>query len=48
MLETFLNFLWSQLEQYDNWYRNDIILQVMSHMFSLDVIDDTAKLIWKD
>lgn len=39
--------LWSQLEQYDNWYHNDIILvgTLLSHMLSLDVIDDTAKLI---
>lgn len=39
--------LWSQLEQYDNWYHNDIILAgtLLSHMLSLDVIDDTAKLI---
>ena len=39
--------LWSQLEQYDNWYHNDIILAgtLLSHMLSLDVIDDTAELI---
>ncbi|MBY4973070.1 helix-turn-helix domain-containing protein [Streptococcus suis] len=39
--------LWSQLEQYDNWYHNDIILvgTLLSHTLSHDVIEDTAKLI---
>ncbi|HEM3705091.1 TPA: helix-turn-helix transcriptional regulator [Streptococcus suis] len=45
--ETLSKLLWSELERYDNWYHNDIILvgTLLSHILSLDVIEDTAKLI---
>lgn len=45
--ETLSKLLWSELERYDNWYHNDILLvgTLLSHILSLDVIEDTAKLI---
>ncbi|HFI0119350.1 TPA: helix-turn-helix domain-containing protein [Streptococcus suis] len=41
--------LWSQLEQYDNWYHNDIILvgTLLSKISSLDTLEETANLLLK-
>ncbi|HFI0853897.1 TPA: helix-turn-helix domain-containing protein [Streptococcus suis] len=45
--ETLSKLLWSELERYDNWYHNDIILvgTLLSYTLPHDVIEDTAKLI---
>ncbi|HFI0942155.1 TPA: helix-turn-helix domain-containing protein [Streptococcus suis] len=45
--ETLSKLLWSELERYDNWYHNDILLvgTLLSHIISLDSLEETAKLI---
>ncbi|HFI0457362.1 TPA: helix-turn-helix domain-containing protein [Streptococcus suis] len=45
--ETLSKLLWSQLEEYDNWYHNDIILvgTLLSHIISLDSLEETANLL---
>ncbi|HEL1991982.1 TPA: helix-turn-helix domain-containing protein [Streptococcus suis] len=47
--ETLSKLLWSQLERYDNWYHNDIILvgTLLSHIISLDSLEETANLLLK-
>ncbi|HEM3513509.1 helix-turn-helix domain-containing protein [Streptococcus suis] len=47
--ETLSKLLWSQLEGYDNWYHNDIILvgTLLSHIISLDSLEETANLLLK-
>ncbi|HFI0644488.1 TPA: helix-turn-helix domain-containing protein [Streptococcus suis] len=41
--------LWSELERYDNWYHNDIILvgTLLSKISSLDSLEETANLLLK-
>ncbi|HFU3799415.1 TPA: helix-turn-helix domain-containing protein [Streptococcus suis] len=41
--------LWSELERYDNWYHNDIILvgTLLSKISSLDALEETANLLLK-
>ncbi|HEM3599102.1 TPA: helix-turn-helix transcriptional regulator [Streptococcus suis] len=47
--ETLSKLLWSQLEEYDNWYHNDIILvgTLLSHIISLNSLEETANLLLK-
>lgn len=47
--ETLSKLLWSELERYDNWYHNDIILvgTLLSHIISLDSLEETANLLLK-
>ncbi|CYU85064.1 transcriptional regulator [Streptococcus suis] len=47
--ETLSKLLWSQLEGYDNWYHNDIILvgTLLSKISSLDTLEETANLLLK-
>ncbi|NQI72949.1 helix-turn-helix transcriptional regulator [Streptococcus suis] len=47
--ETLSKLLWSQLEGYDNWYHNDIILvgTLLSKISSLDSLEETANLLLK-
>lgn len=47
--ETLSKLLWSQLEGYDNWYHNDIILvgTILSKISSLDTLEETAHLLLK-
>ncbi|HEL1644021.1 TPA: helix-turn-helix transcriptional regulator [Streptococcus suis] len=47
--ETLSKLLWSQLERYDNWYHNDIILvgTLLSKISSLDSLEETANLLLK-
>ncbi|HFU1089961.1 TPA: helix-turn-helix domain-containing protein [Streptococcus suis] len=47
--ETLSKLLWSQLEEYDNWYHNDIILvgTLLSKISSLDSLEETANLLLK-
>ncbi|MDW8750073.1 helix-turn-helix transcriptional regulator [Streptococcus suis] len=47
--ETLSKLLWSELERYDNWYHNDIILvgTLLSHIISLDSLEKTANLLLK-
>ncbi|HEP1843538.1 TPA: helix-turn-helix transcriptional regulator [Streptococcus suis] len=47
--ETLSKFLWSQLEGYDNWYHNDIILvgTLLSKISSPDSLEETANLLLK-
>lgn len=45
--ETLSKLLWSELERYDNWYHNDIILvgTLLSKISSLDSLEETANLL---
>ncbi|HFU3945424.1 TPA: helix-turn-helix domain-containing protein [Streptococcus suis] len=47
--ETLSKLLWSELERYDNWYHNDIILvgTLLSKISSLDSLEETANLLLK-
>ncbi|HEL2314696.1 TPA: helix-turn-helix transcriptional regulator [Streptococcus suis] len=47
--ETLSKLLWSELERYDNWYHNDIILvgTLLSKISSLDTLEETANLLLK-
>ncbi|HEM6591264.1 helix-turn-helix transcriptional regulator [Streptococcus suis] len=47
--ETLSKLLWSELERYDNWYHNDILLvgTLLSHIISLDTLEETANLLLK-
>ncbi|WP_105242566.1 helix-turn-helix domain-containing protein [Streptococcus suis] len=47
--ENLSKLLWSQLEGYDNWYHNDIILvgTLLSKISSLDTLEETANLLLK-
>ncbi len=47
--ETLSKLLWSELERYDNWYHNDIILvgTLLSKISSLDTLEETADLLLK-
>lgn len=47
--ETLSKLLWSQLEGYDNWYHNDIILvgTLLSKISSLDTLEENANLLLK-
>ncbi|HFU4054079.1 TPA: helix-turn-helix domain-containing protein [Streptococcus suis] len=47
--ETLSKLLWSELERYDNWYHNDILLvgTLLSHIISLDSLEETANLLLK-
>lgn len=47
--ETLSKLLWSQLEGYNNWYHNDIILvgTLLSKISSLDSLEETANLLLK-
>lgn len=47
--ETLSKLLWSELERYDNWYHNDIILvgTLLSKISSLDNLEETANLLLK-
>ncbi|HEM3542191.1 helix-turn-helix domain-containing protein [Streptococcus suis] len=47
--ETLSKLLWSELEQYDNWYHNDIILvgTLLSKISSLDSLEETTNLLLK-
>lgn len=47
--EVLSKLLWSQLEGYDNWYHNDIILvgTLLSKISSLDSLEETANLLLK-
>lgn len=47
--EALSKLLWSQLEGYDNWYHNDIILvgTLLSKISSLDTLEETANLLLK-
>ncbi|HFI0055742.1 TPA: helix-turn-helix domain-containing protein [Streptococcus suis] len=47
--ETLSKLLWSQLEEYDNWYHNDIILvgTLLSKISSPDSLEETANLLLK-
>ncbi|HEM2779407.1 TPA: helix-turn-helix domain-containing protein [Streptococcus suis] len=47
--ETLSKLLWSELERYDNWYHNDIILvgTLLSKISSLDILEETANLLLK-
>ncbi|HEM5055370.1 TPA: helix-turn-helix transcriptional regulator [Streptococcus suis] len=47
--ETLSKLLWSELERYDNWYHNDIILvgTLLSKISSFDTLEETANLLLK-
>ncbi|HEM3629515.1 TPA: helix-turn-helix transcriptional regulator [Streptococcus suis] len=47
--ETLSKLLWSELERYDNWYHNDIILvgTLLSKISSLDSLEETTNLLLK-
>ncbi|MCK4030141.1 helix-turn-helix domain-containing protein [Streptococcus iners] len=47
--KTLSKLLWSELERYDNWYHNDIILvgTLLSKISSLDSLEETANLLLK-
>ncbi|MCQ9223074.1 helix-turn-helix domain-containing protein [Streptococcus suis] len=47
--ENLSKLLWSELERYDNWYHNDIILvgTLLSKISSLDTLEETANLLLK-
>lgn len=47
--EALSKLLWSQLEGYDNWYHNDIILvgTLLTKISSLDTLEETANLLLK-
>ncbi|HFU4462979.1 TPA: helix-turn-helix domain-containing protein [Streptococcus suis] len=47
--ETLSKLLWSELERYDNWYHNDIILvgTLLSKISSLDSLEEIADLLLK-
>ncbi|MFH0357372.1 helix-turn-helix domain-containing protein [Streptococcus sp. A27] len=47
--ETLSKLLWSELERYDNWYHNDIILvgTLLSKISSLNTLEETANLLLK-
>lgn len=47
--ETLSKLLWSELERYDNWYHNDIILvgTLLSKISSPDSLEETANLLLK-
>ncbi|MFM0793953.1 helix-turn-helix transcriptional regulator [Streptococcus suis] len=47
--ETLSKLLWSQLERYDNWYHNDIILvgTLLSKISSPNSLEETANLLLK-
>ncbi|HFI0147558.1 TPA: helix-turn-helix domain-containing protein [Streptococcus suis] len=47
--ETLSKLLWSDLERYDNWYHNDIILvgTLLSKISSLDSLEEIADLLLK-
>lgn len=47
--ETLSKLLWSELERYNNWYHNDIILvgTLLSKISSLETLEETANLLLK-